>query len=146
MYGPSPCSPDGSVRRPRSGAAMRPTCLLAAVITGLTVMTSASATASPTDAAFDTATGALNVDRAAYMSKHDIVYNRPDTNPLHGLTVGNGRMGAMVWQNNGLTMQVSGVDAAQQTAFGAGVVGLSTTPQQDIVQQRLSLYDGTLTT
>jgi alpha-L-fucosidase 2 len=109
-------------------------------------MTSASATASPTDAAFDTATGTLNVDRASYLSKHDIVYNRPNTNPLYGLTVGNGRMGAMAWQNNGLTMQVSGVDTSQQTAFGAGLVNLSTTPQQDITQQRLSLYDGTLTT
>ncbi|MFD1045386.1 hypothetical protein ACFQ1S_07185, partial [Kibdelosporangium lantanae] len=109
-------------------------------------MTGASATASTTDAAFDTTAGVLNVDRASYLSKHDIVYNRANTNPLYGLTVGNGRMGAMAWQQNGLTMQVSGVDTSQQTAFGAGLVNLSTTPQQDIAQQRLSLYDGTLTT
>jgi hypothetical protein len=42
------------------------------------------ALASPTDAAFDQAAGALNVDYPAYMSKHDIVYNRPNTNPLYG--------------------------------------------------------------
>ncbi|MFD7894696.1 carbohydrate-binding protein [Streptomyces sp. NPDC059568] len=108
------------------------------------------ASASTTDAAFNNATGALNVDYASYLSKHDIVYNRPNTNPDHGLTVGNGRIGAMAWQNNGLSMQVSGVDTSQQTAFGGGLLNLATTPAMDsgysTYQQRLSLYDGTLTT
>lgn len=35
----------------------------------------------------------------------------------------------MAGQANGVTMQVSGVDASQQTAFGAGLLGLSATPQ-----------------
>ncbi|MEV0039163.1 carbohydrate-binding protein [Streptomyces sp. NPDC050804] len=108
------------------------------------------ASASTTDAAFNNATGALNVDYASYLSKHDIVYNRPNTNPDYGLTVGNGRIGAMAWQNNGLSMQVSGVDTSQQTAFGGGLLNLATTPAMDsgysTYQQRLSLYDGTLTT
>ncbi|MBW8705355.1 hypothetical protein MBT84_37715 [Streptomyces sp. MBT84] len=127
-------------------AALAAVCITTATAVGLT----APATAAPTDAAFDSATGALNVDRAAYLSKHDLVYNRPTTNPLHGLTVGNGRTGAMAWQANGLTMQVSGVDTSQQTVFGAGLLNLSTTPQLEsgysTYQQRLSLYDGTLTT
>ncbi|KUJ56911.1 hypothetical protein ADL25_04810 [Streptomyces sp. NRRL F-5122] len=72
-------------------AALAAVCIMTATAVGLT----APATAAPTDAAFDSATGALNVDRAAYLSKHDLVYNRPTTNPLHGLTVGNGRTGAM---------------------------------------------------
>ena len=88
-----------------------------------------TATAAPTDAAFNPATGALNVDYAGYLSKHDIVYNRPNTNPLHGLTVGNGRTGAMVWNQNGLTMQVSGVDLSQQSTYAAGLVNLHTSPQ-----------------
>lgn len=108
------------------------------------------AAASTTDAAFNQATGWLNVNYAGYMSKHDIVYNRPNTNALHGLTVGNGHTGAMVWQQNGLTMQVSGVDLSQQSAFAAGLANLATTPAMDsgysTYQQRLSLYDGTLTT
>ncbi|MET8783481.1 MULTISPECIES: glycosyl hydrolase family 95 catalytic domain-containing protein [unclassified Streptomyces] len=127
-------------------AAFAAVCIMTATAVGLT----APATAAPTDAAFDSAAGALNVDRAAYLSKHDLVYNRPTTNPLHGLTVGNGRTGAMAWQANGLTMQVSGVDTSQQTAFGAGLLNLSTTPALEsgysTYQQRLSLYDGTLTT
>ena len=109
-----------------------------------------AASASSTDAAFNSGTGTLNVDYAGYLSKHDIVYNRPNTNPLYGLTVGNGRTGAMVWNQNGLTMQVSGVDLSQQSAFAAGLVNLSTSPAMDTgystFQQRLSLYDGTLTT
>ncbi|MEK8106193.1 hypothetical protein NKG94_15295 [Micromonospora sp. M12] len=42
------------------------------------------ATAAPTDAAFGTGTGTLNVNRAGYLAKHDIVYNRPNTNPCTG--------------------------------------------------------------
>jgi alpha-L-fucosidase 2 len=108
------------------------------------------AAASTTDAAFNSSTGVLNVNYADYMSKHDIVYNTPNTNPLYGLTVGNGRTGAMVWNANQLSMQVSGVDLSQQSAFAAGNVNLATSPAMDsgytTFQQRLSLYDGTLTT
>jgi hypothetical protein len=108
------------------------------------------AQAASTDAAFDSAAGALTVDYAGYLSKHDIVYNRPDSNPAHGLTVGNGRTGAMVWSQNGLSMQASNVDISQQSAFAAGVLNLATSPAMDTgystFQQRLSLYDGTLTT
>lgn len=104
----------------------------------------------PTGEAFNTTIGALNVDYPAYLSKHDLTFNKPNTNPLHGLTVGNGRVGAMVWSENGLTMQVSGVDTSQQTAFSAGIVNLSTSPAMDSsytsFQQRLSLHDGLLTT
>jgi alpha-L-fucosidase 2 len=110
----------------------------------------APAQASTTDSAFDQAAGTLKVDYANYMSKHDIVYNRPNTNPLYGLTVGNGRTGAMVWNQNGLTMQVSGVDLSEQSAYAAGTANLYTNPGMDTgytnYQQRLSLYDGTLTT
>ena len=110
----------------------------------------APAQASTTDSAFDQAAGTLKVDYANYMSKHDIVYNRPNTNPLYGLTVGNGRTGAMVWNQNGLTMQVSGVDLSEQSAYAAGTANLYTNPGMDTgytnYQQRLSLYDGTLIT
>ena len=77
--------------------------------------------AAPGDTAFDQATGALKVDYGTYLSKHDIVYNRPNTNPIQGLTVGNGRTGAMAWNENGLTMQVSGVDLSQQSTYAAGL-------------------------
>jgi hypothetical protein len=110
--------------------------------------TSPSTDDGPTGHAFDTSSGRLLVDYAGFFSKHDIVYTKPDTNPLHGLTVGNGRMGAMVWPANGLTMQVSNVDTSPQTELGAGLVNLYTTPAIETAtayQARLSLYDGTLT-
>jgi hypothetical protein len=136
---------------------MRPSRLLRSATAALLVASLAvviapagPASASPTDAAFNSTTGALNVNYAGYLSKHDIVYNRPNTNPLHGLTVGNGRTGAMAWNQNGLSMQVSGVDLAQQSTYAAGIVNLFSNPQMDTgfttFQQRLSLYDGTLTT
>ncbi|GLY95304.1 carbohydrate-binding protein [Actinoplanes sp. NBRC 103695] len=103
-----------------------------------------AAAAGPADAAFDSGTGRLDVDHASYLSKHDVVYNRANTNPIHGLTVGNGRTGAMAWSQNGLTMQVSGVDLAQQSTYAAGNVNLFGVGTES--QQRLSLYDGTLTT
>ncbi|MEV4313783.1 hypothetical protein [Actinocrispum sp. NPDC049592] len=109
-----------------------------------------TAAASTTDAALSPSSGILDVDYAKYLSKHDIVYNRPTTNPAWGLTVGNGRTGAMVWGQNGLTAQVSGVDLAEQSTYAAGLANLATTPAMDsgytTFQQRLSLYDGTLTT
>ena len=105
----------------------------------------------PTGEAFDTARGVLDVDYSGYQSKNDVVYNKANTNPLYGLPVGNGRVGALVWSaNNGLTMQVSGVDTSQQTAFSAGDVTFTTNPALDAgsttFQQRLASYDGTLST
>jgi alpha-L-fucosidase 2 len=105
----------------------------------------------PTGEAFDPVRGVLNVDAPAYFSKHDVVYNKPNANPLFGLPIGNGRVGALVWSaNSGLTMQVSGVDTSQQTAFSAGNVSFTTNPALDAgngaFQQRLSLYEGTVST
>jgi alpha-L-fucosidase 2 len=115
-----------------------------------TVDVSTSVADGPAAEAFNAQTGVLNVDYAGFLSKQDIVFNRPNTNPLYGLTVGNGRVGAIAWSQNGLTMQVSGVDTSQQTAFSAGLVNFATNPGIDTgytqFQQRLSLYDGLLTT
>jgi alpha-L-fucosidase 2 len=124
---------------------------LIAVLMGCLVATGpGTAIASPTDAAFDAGSGTLAVDYAGYLSKHDIVDNRPNTSPAQGLTVGNGRTGAMAWNQNGLTMQVSGVDLAEQSTYAAGNLNLFSNPQMDTgytsFQQRLSLHDGTLTT
>ena len=86
------------------------------------------ANASTTNAALGTGSGVLDVDYASYLAKHDVVYNSPNTNPPWGLTVGNGRTGAMVWSQNGLTAQVSGVDLSEQSAYAAGLVNLATSP------------------
>jgi len=95
-------------------------------------------------------TGVMDVDYAGYLSQHDVVFNQPILDPAFGSTVGNGRLGAMVWNQDGLRMQISDVDASEQTAFSAGLIHLYTSPALDgehsRFRQRLSLYDGTLTT
>ncbi|MGI5241485.1 carbohydrate-binding protein [Dactylosporangium sp. CA-139066] len=96
--------------------------------------------------AFNPGTGVLDVDYAGYLAQHDVVYNSPQTDPLRGLPVGNGRTGAMVWSGDGLTMQVSGVDLSGQSAYAAGLVSLGLDEGSGSYQQRLSLYDGTLVT
>ncbi|WP_232537550.1 beta/gamma crystallin-related protein [Cystobacter fuscus] len=130
--------------------------LRATVVFTLSCLLSASALpsaarASPTSHSFNTGSGALNVDSAGYLSKHDVVFNAPVTEPKSGLTVGNGRVGAMVWDSaNGLTLQVSGVDASQEGFASQGWVTLSTNPGlntgSSTFQQRLALYDGVVTT
>lgn len=98
---------------------------------------------------FDQINGVLSIDYPGYLAKHNIVFNRPITDSSSGLTVGNGRVGAMVWNANGLTMQVTGVDASPQACFSQGWLNLSTSPPMDsnysAIQQTLNLYDGTLT-
>jgi hypothetical protein len=137
--------------RPRRVRTARVAVLLALVVLGAMVGVPARpATASTTNAALSSSSGVLDVDYAGYLSKHDVVYNRPNTTPSSGLTVGNGHTGAMVWSQNGLTAQVSGADLSEQSTYAAGLVNLATSPAMDsgysTFQQRLSLYDGTLTT
>src|SRR5678815_1868315 len=77
--------------------------IAALVAAGTAVAVSAApAAASTTDQAFNSSTGVLNVNYGAYLSKHDIVYNSQNTDPIKGLTVGNGKTGAMVWNANQL--------------------------------------------
>ena len=105
--------------------------------------------ASPTTEAFNTSTGTLDVDYAGYLSKHDVVFNSPITDPKSGIMVGNGRVGAQVWNANGLTMQITGVDASEECFASEGLVNLYSNPGMDTdyseFQQRLSLYDGLMT-
>jgi alpha-L-fucosidase 2 len=93
--------------------------------------------------------GRIDVDYARYLSKHDVVFNHPITDPASAAPVGNGRVGAMVWNDDGLRMQISGVDTSEETAFSAGLIHLYTTSPlespQARFQQRLSIYDGILT-
>lgn len=124
--------------------------LAAAALLAVSGLLPGTAGAAPTTQSFNTGSGTLNVDYASYLSKHDVVYNAPNTDPKSGLAVGNGRVGAMVWSANGITMQVSGVDASEEGFASQGLVNLYSNPGMDTgysaYQQRLSLYDGLLTT
>ncbi|HOM57040.1 MAG TPA: hypothetical protein PLG27_04745 [Candidatus Latescibacteria bacterium] len=39
----------------------------------------------------------LQVDYASYLSQHDVVYETPPAIGCHGLPIGNGFSGALVW-------------------------------------------------
>ena len=72
--------------------------IAAAVAAGAAVaVPAAPAAASTTDHAFNSSTGALNVDYAGYLSKHDIVYNRPEHQPAPRPDRRQRPTGAMVW-------------------------------------------------
>ncbi|MFD0671232.1 DUF5703 domain-containing protein [Cohnella sp. GCM10027633] len=99
---------------------------------------------------FDARAGAMSVDYASYLAKHDIVYNSPNAEPGDGLPVGTGKVGAMVWHERGLKMQVTNVDGSPHTQLSSGFVQLATEPAMDTeyesFRQRLNVYDGTVTT
>lgn len=95
---------------------------------------------------WDAENGRLAVDYSTYLSKHDLVYTtRPTDGETEGMPVANGQTGAMVWQDEGIRMQIHSVDNALHSAFSAAQVKLSTLPalnEQDGFEQRLHLYDG----
>lgn len=99
--------------------------------------------------AFDPATGSLRVN-SSFFGQQDLVYNTETSTPANGMPFGSGKVGALTWWSGGLTMQVSAVDAAQQSAFGVGTVTLQTSPAIDAsaspFQQRLVMYDGNVVT
>lgn len=126
------------------GILMVLTCMITTFIVPVTGQASSSTVA------FNAKSGVLEVDYAGYLSKHDLVYNSLINDPKQGIMVGNGRMGAQVWNTNGLTMQFTGVDASQECFASEGLVNLYTNPAMDkdysTIQQRLTLYDELMTT
>lgn len=47
--------------------------------------------------AFDLKTGTWNIPWPERISRHDVVYQTPPDDPLHGLPLGNGEFGALCW-------------------------------------------------
>ena len=106
-----------------------PTVVALLVAVAALVAPASPAQASPTDAAFNSTTGALNVNYAGYLSKHDIVYNRPEHQPAarpDRRQRPDRRDG--VERRTASRCRSSGVDLSQQSAFAAGLVNLTTTP------------------
>ena len=97
---------------------------------------------------FDIGKGLMAVD-STYFSKHDLVYGAPNSSPAQAIPVANGKVGAMIWNDSGLTMQVTNVDASPQTQISSGLGRLLISPspssQSSVFEQRLNLYDGMVT-
>ena len=122
-------------------------CALATVLTLVVTMFSGTVIAQDTkEHAFDSANGRIDVDYAGFLSKHNLVYNAPIKDPAEGMPVGSGRVGAMVWNENGPKMELANVDASPQTAMSEAQVSLQTIPavSTDKFQQTLNIYNGNM--
>ena len=99
--------------------------------------------------ALDRETGRLSVDYQHYLSRHDVVFRSPILEGPNGSTVGTGRLGAMVWNGGGLKLEVTNVDAAPYSSIPSGLITYRSapmpTPVEGQFEQRLNLYEGTVT-
>jgi hypothetical protein len=93
--------------------------------------------------------GGQQVDYAAFLARNDVVYLGPAREGWKGMPLGNGNLGAIVWQPDKLLLQLN---SAWSGVYG-GAIGrlhLSSTPgllsAAHSYQQRLSLYDASVST
>ncbi len=104
---------------------------------------------SKTGHSFNSKTGYLEVDYKNWISKQDIVYNRPINDPPDAAMFGNGKAGAAVWNKDGLNLQITAVDASPHSCYSSGYLTFSTVPNLldcTSFHQRMNLYDATVTT
>lgn len=89
------------------------------------------------------------VDSKALLSHNDVVYLSPAVHEHEAMPVGNGRLCAVVWNQNGLDLEITSADSVW-FQNSSGRVRIATRPSLlDNVasfQQRQSLYDGTVQT
>lgn len=95
------------------------------------------------------ATLAQTGDTGAIVSHNDVIYLSPARQGWEGLPLGNGTLGAQVWQPDGLMFQLN---TPLSGVYGGALcrVRVRTTPSMltgmRTYRQRLSLYDATLST
>lgn len=94
--------------------------------------------------------GAFHVDTAGLISRSDVVLAGPAWRPWQSMPVGNGRLGAAVWAQNGFTAQLNRETlpgGASNTLLSSGQVeipGLNALDVASDYQGRLDLYNGVL--
>ena len=97
-----------------------------------------------------TRVGGLEVDYGKFLSRNDVVYLGPARQGWQGVPLGNGRLGAMVWQPDGIRLQLN---SSLSGVYGKGEaicrLHLTTSPRfltsLRSYKQRLSFYDATVT-
>lgn len=108
----------------------------------------------------DSSAPILNMDYKSYVSAGDVNYTGVITTSQHGMPIGNGRMGSLVWNNNasslnfqinrvdvfGFNSACTGVDGNSDYGYGCGFVNVNFggSPLTSSTKQLLSLYDGKL--
>lgn len=101
----------------------------------------ASAAAVPTTAWQN---GSFHVDVPGMVHSSDVVLGRPNTASAQAMPLGNGDLGAGVWDENGLTAQLNRADTMPDRLSPGQVVvpGLARLTGAADYQGRLDLYDG----
>jgi hypothetical protein len=87
----------------------------------------------------------MRVDVAGVVGRSDVVLQQPNLSAKQALPLGNGRLGAAVWAEDGLTVQLNRGDTLPlRYATGRVVVpGLKALAEASDYRARLNLYDGT---
>lgn len=88
--------------------------------------------------------GQMHFETAGLVGRSDIVLGRPNKMPLEGLPLGNGRLGAAVWSEDGLTAQLNRADTMPyRYSTGQLVIpGLAPLTSAADYAGRLNLYNG----
>jgi alpha-L-fucosidase 2 len=87
--------------------------------------------------------GRMIVDTAGLISRSDIMLGRPNTDPFEALPLGNGRLGAAVWSEDGFTAQLNRADTMpyRYSTGQVKIVGIAALTSAPDYSGRLNLYD-----
>lgn len=90
--------------------------------------------------------GALQVDTPALLSRSDVVLEGPGWRPHQSMPLGNGKLGAAVWAEEGFTAQLNRTDLFPDLKSPGQLVvpGLDALMRAPDYRGRLNLYDGRL--
>lgn len=88
--------------------------------------------------------GRLQVNVADVIGRSDIVLGRPNVDPSQAVPLGNGRLGAAVWAQDGLTVQLNRADTLPYRYSTGQVVlpGIASLTAAQNYAGKLNLYDG----
>ncbi|HEX4221204.1 MAG TPA: hypothetical protein VHZ97_02445, partial [Pseudonocardiaceae bacterium] len=91
--------------------------------------------------------GTFNIDRQGVVSRADIVLGAPNTQPTQSLPLGNGSLGAAVWDASGFTAQLNRDDTFpdRKSPGQITIPGLTALTSASNFAAHLDLYNGILT-
>jgi hypothetical protein len=134
-------------RRRGARRALTLTVVIALAATG--VSATGLAVASPAFATTQTTAwsgGLFNLDRPNIVRRSDIVLGQPNNDPTQSMPIGNGSVGAAVWDANGFTAQLNRDDTFpdRKSPGQVTIPGLSTITSASNFTATLDLYTGIL--
>ena len=92
------------------------------------------------------ATDLYSIDRRGVVERSDIILARPNLSPAESMPLGNGRLGAAIWAEDGFTAQLNRADTLPQRLSPGQLVlpGLSKLTKASDYKGRLNLYTAEL--